>query len=366
MNTTPMSNPSGKLLIILTPGFAANEDDTTCLPLQQQLVLAINRQFPQWQIIIVAFQYPFVKKTYRWFGNEVIGCGGKNRGNLRRLLLRLRVLKQLREISRNKKIDGILSFWLGECALVGKRFSDKNNIRHFCWLLGQDARAGNRYALKISFNGNELVALSDFLRAEFESNYKVRPGHVIPPGIVDVRLFKEKAQRDIDLLAVGSLIPLKRFGLFVEAVGTLAKTFPSLKAVIIGQGPEEDAIKKQTKLAGLQNNIEFAGKLPYDQVLEHMSRAKILFHPSSYEGFSGVCQEALACGARVISFCKPMQDDIPGWIIIQSIGEMKEVAIAILADAGYINHKPIFNHSISLTAERIIALFDDIIAQTVN
>src|SRR5918993_551845 len=88
-----------KLLIILTPGFPADENDTTCLPMQQELVLAVNRRFPDWTVKILTFQYPFKAVVYQWYGNEVISFGGKNRGHIWRLIVRLRVFKSLSRIS---------------------------------------------------------------------------------------------------------------------------------------------------------------------------------------------------------------------------------------------------------------------------
>src|SRR5688572_32763565 len=161
-----MTIEPNKLLIILTPGFPSDEHDTTCLPMQQQLVLAFNRVYPGWIIRIFSFQYPFESKTYSWYGNKVISFGGKNRGHIWRLFLRKKVMRKLRQVHREQQIDGIFSFWFGECAYVGKRFADKHNLRHYCWLLGQDARFSNPYPRRISMRGDELVALSDFLQAE--------------------------------------------------------------------------------------------------------------------------------------------------------------------------------------------------------
>jgi hypothetical protein len=48
---------SQEILVILTPGFAADEGDSTCLPAQQQLVISWQEQFPGIPLIILAFQY---------------------------------------------------------------------------------------------------------------------------------------------------------------------------------------------------------------------------------------------------------------------------------------------------------------------
>jgi glycosyltransferase involved in cell wall biosynthesis len=351
-----MSTGPNKLLIILTPGFPANENDTTCLPMQQQLVLALNRVFPGWTVKIFSFQYPYEAKTYSWFGNEVTSFGGRNRGNIWRLLLRRKVMAKLRQVSGEQQIDGLFSFWFGECAFVGKTFADKYNLKHYCWLLGQDARASNPYPRRLSVKGNELIALSDFLQAEFQRNHIVKPAHVIVPGLrrSEVRL---PGTRDIDLLGAGSLIPLKNFDLFIDLVASIRKTLPRLKAVIVGEGPERAKLEQQIKAAGLQSTIQLTGQLSYNQVLEYMRRSKILLHPSSYEGFSGVCLEALAAGAYVISFCRPMNTEIDHWTIVDSKEKMLERTLAVLKDpATRINTKPVYE--IDDTAKNIIALFD--------
>ena len=44
-----------KYLVIITPGFPANEEDTTCLPSQQLLVRALNRIDPALDIVILSY-----------------------------------------------------------------------------------------------------------------------------------------------------------------------------------------------------------------------------------------------------------------------------------------------------------------------
>ena len=84
--------------------------------------------------------------------------------------------------------------------------------------------------------------------------------------------------------------------------------------------------------SGLEKNILLTGELPYPDTLQLMQRAKVFLHPSSYEGFSGVCLEALYAAAHVISFCKPMKQDIAQWHIVQSREEMFEKTVSILGN----------------------------------
>ena len=123
-------NHKTKTLVILTPGFAKDESDSTCLPMQQSFIRTINKMIPQLNIIILAFQYPYVRKTYKWHGNTVISFNGRNRGGLSKLFLFQKWDAALKKIHQENKIDGLLSFWYTECALAGKRFANKYNVKH--------------------------------------------------------------------------------------------------------------------------------------------------------------------------------------------------------------------------------------------
>jgi len=326
--------PEQKTLVILTPGFPASEADSTCLPMQQNFVKAIKENHPGLNIIILSFQYPYFVKSYSWFGIQVMSFNGQNKPGLARQLLRMKLNSTLKKIHQAHSIAGIISFWYGECAWVGKRFADKNKLKHVCWILGQDARKNNKYVKQAGLKATELVALSDFIQDEFERNYLVRPAFVIPPGIQIDKSQTATKQKDIELLAAGSLIPLKQFEIFVETVAEIKKTLPDVKAVLIGDGPEKNKLQALIAKHDLQSNISLTGELAHSDVLQWMQSAKVFLHPSAYEGFGVVCIEALYVGCRVISFCKPMKQKIEHWDIVNNKDEMKEKALGLLQDAG--------------------------------
>jgi glycosyltransferase involved in cell wall biosynthesis len=343
-------------LIILTPGFAETEADSTCLPMQQSFVKALKENYPALKIIVLSFQYPYFTKTYTWFGITVMSFNGQNKGGLARLLLRRKINAALKKIHYNNTIIGMLSFWYNECARAGKNFADKNNLKHFCWILGQDARQGNRYPEILKSEAGRLIALSHFLQTEFEKNYGIRPAFVIPPGIGSTQFGATAKEKNIDLLAAGSLIPLKQFEIFIELVAEIKKQIPAVKALLIGTGPEKDKLKVLIEKYRLQSNITLTGELPYPEVLEWMQHTKVFLHPSLYEGFSGVCQEALAAGAYVISFCKPMKADIEHWYIAANKEEMKNMALKILQNP-HPDFKSIIPYSIQDTTKKMMELF---------
>jgi glycosyltransferase involved in cell wall biosynthesis len=349
-------NKEKNTLVILTPGFPESETDTTCLPLQQSFVKNLHELYPLFDIIILSFQYPYHTNTFQWFGSTVICFNGQNKAGLTKLILRHTINLALREINKNKKIAGILSFWYGECALAGNRFGKKNNLKHFCWLFGQDARKENRYPKQVNLKAGELIALSDFLQDSFEKNHAVRPLHLVPPGIDLKEIIIESKEKNIDVLGAGSLIPLKQFDLFLEIIAEIKKEIPAVRSVLVGAGPEKEKLKTLITTYGLQDNVLITGEISHDKVLLLMQQAKVFLHTSSFEGFSGVCLEALSCGAQVISFCRAMKKEIEHWHIVPDKVAMKQKTLDILQNANT-SYRPVFPFLISETVKAVAALF---------
>jgi glycosyltransferase involved in cell wall biosynthesis len=345
-----------KIFIILIPGFPSSEDDSTCLPFQQSFTRTLQKQYPDITVLVLSFQYPYKKGTYRWNNIEVISFDGRNKGGLPRRFLWLRITRKLEAIKKEAKIVGVLSFWCGECALVGKKFADRYGIKHFCWIMGQDAKKENKYVKKIRPGKRELIALSDFLQEEFERNHQVRPGKIIYPGI-DPSLYKSRPpEKNIDIIGVGSLIPLKQYDIFIEAIAEIKKRLPDVKAILVGEGPERKNLQKMVAVLNLQSNIILTGELPHPEVLQLMQQSKVLLHPSAYEGFVMVCLEALFAGSDVVSFVRPVKNKVENWHTVANKEEMKLKTFGLLKSP-FSTSKKINNFLIQRTANEIISLF---------
>lgn len=342
-------------LVILTPGFPTDEEDSTCLPGQQSLVRSINWYFPLVRVLMVSFQYPFRRMEYEWYDNQVMAFGGRNKGGFSRLLLWREIDKALLRVKKENNVIGLLSLWCGECALLGSRFGKKNGIPHYCWIMGQDAKKGNRYVKRIKPGGEELIAISDFIGEEFNRHHAIMPARVIPIGIDPAAFTGERVPRDIDILCAGSLIPLKRYERSIDAIAEVRKFFPTIRAVICGKGPEEVRLASLIKDAGLQDTISLRGEIPHPELLQLMRRTRILLHPSSYEGFSGSCLESLYAGAHVISFCRPMAREMKNWHIVNSFEGLAKKTISLLASP--LPPEAILPYPMEETVKNILGLF---------
>lgn len=126
--------------------------------------------------------------------------------------------------------------------------------------------------------------------------------------------------------------------------------------MLIGGGPEKEKLQGLIAARGLAANITLTGELPHAEVLELMQRTKVFLHTSSYEGFGVVFLEALAAGCQVISFCKPMKQEIEQWHIVNSKEEMKQKALEVLQE-NHTFHNPLFPFLITDTANAVADLF---------
>ncbi|KAA2239028.1 glycosyltransferase [Chitinophaga agrisoli] len=351
-----MSN-TRKTLVIISPGFPADEADSTCIPPQQVFVKALKEVSPELHVIVLTLQYPFFSRTYDWHGVQVISFGTEKSSRPYRALVMLRVWRRLRQIRRKHKVAGLLSFWLDKSAFVAEIFAKRHGLQHYCWLLGQDAKAGNRFFHRIKPDGASLVAISDFVARNLHGNYGVLPQHVIPVG-VNTALFDAAAvEKDIDILGAGSLIPLKQYHIFLELIKALRDSHPHLRTVICGDGPEMEHLRAKVKELGITDNVSLIGERPHADVLRLMQQAKIFLHPSNYEGFSTVCLEALCAGARVLSFIRPMEANIPNWSIATDQAHMQALLKDMLRQqpTAYPSFVP---YRVQDTARAIIRLFD--------
>ena len=94
-------------------------------------------------------------------------------------------------------------------------------------------------------------------------------------------------------LAVGQLVPYKRFDLAVDAFNQLGRPL-----LIVGDGPEYSKLKKR---AG--KNIKLLGRTSDENLKEYLSRSRALISPGE-EDFGMIAVEAHACGRPVIALAR--------------------------------------------------------------
>lgn len=290
---------SEKHILFLVPGFPSDENDFNCIPPLQEFLLKFKSLYPSTRFSVMAFQYPYRSEVYSWNDIQVFPLNGKN-NVIKKLLVWQKALSLSSKIHKENPVDVIHSLWLGECAMIGNMLSKKFKCKHICTLMGQDVKSNNRY-LRLSKNDRiKIIALSQNQSDQFLKLTNRKVNGIIHWGIEDQKFVN--LGRDIDLLAVGSLIPLKNYSLFIKLIAELKKTNPNLKCKLVGAGPELSNLKTLANENRISGNIEFTGLLSRQNIFELMQKSKIFVHTSTFEGSGYVFAEALVSGMNIVSF----------------------------------------------------------------
>ena len=98
------------------------------------------------------------------------------------------------------------------------------------------------------------------------------------------------------LLFVGRFHPQKNVPLLLRTVSILSPRNPELRLWLIGEGPEEAALRQLSHDLRIADRCTFAGRLEPRAVGEYMNAADLLALSSVWEGMPTVVLEALASG----------------------------------------------------------------------
>ncbi len=103
------------------------------------------------------------------------------------------------------------------------------------------------------------------------------------------------------VVAAGRLVPEKAFNIVIEAFALLKArdVLAASKLVILGEGPELDALRNQALRLGVAGDVHFLGFI--DNPWAVFAESDVFVLGSRYEGFGLVVAEAVACGLPVVS-----------------------------------------------------------------
>ena len=88
----------------------------------------------------------------------------------------------------------------------------------------------------------------------------------------------------------------------ISALPAIAETFGSVVLDVVGSGSWLNDLKEQTRSLGIEDRVNFLGKVKQTEVIDLMRRAHVFCYPTSAsEGFPKVVLEALASGLPVIT-----------------------------------------------------------------
>ncbi len=102
------------------------------------------------------------------------------------------------------------------------------------------------------------------------------------------------------LVTVGHLVARKRHADVLRALAVLTPRHPTLRYVVVGDGPERVPLEGLAVRLGVRERVEFCGQLPPGEALERARRCSLFAMPSTEEAFGVAYIEAMAGGLPAI------------------------------------------------------------------
>jgi glycosyltransferase involved in cell wall biosynthesis len=168
------------------------------------------------------------------------------------------------------------------------------------------ARLGDTMERRIAprfYRRSRIVTLSESSRDEIVEMLHLRPERitVAPPGI-DGR-YGPGGQRSTTplVVAVGRLVPVKRFDALLRSLVPLKADHPDLEAVIIGEGYERSALERLRAELGAVDWVHLPGRVGDDELVDWYRRAWVVASSSQREGWGMTLTEAAACGTPAVA-----------------------------------------------------------------
>jgi glycosyltransferase involved in cell wall biosynthesis len=134
------------------------------------------------------------------------------------------------------------------------------------------------------------------LLERFQSNVSC-----IPNGVDVDRFTVDESKVDGRIMYLGRLDPKKRISDLISAFGHIATDYPDTELMIVGEGPEEDKLKKAAAEMGVADRVTFTGRVEEADVPRYYASAELFVLPSAWEGHPLTLLEAWASARPVIA-----------------------------------------------------------------
>jgi len=252
--------------------------------------------------------------------------------------------------SGRRASDGLVEVWNGMPFFSplwyrGPRIVFLHHVHAEMWrmvLPGWLARMGEAVESRLApplYRRSRVVTLSQSSREEITGMLGLPEDRVTvaAPG-VESRFAPGAGRSPTPLVvAVGRLVPVKRFDLLIESLARARLRCPDLRAVLVGEGYERPALEALRRRVGAEEWLDMPGRLADDEVAECYRRAWVVASTSQREGWGMTLTEAGACGtpavATDIAGHRDAVADGQSGLLADGVDGIASALVAVLGDA---------------------------------
>ena len=162
-----------------------------------------------------------------------------------------------------------------------------------------------RRVAPLAYRRSRVVTLSASSKADIVEQLGLRPERidVVPPGVDPRFTPSTEVPRSPHplVVAVGRLVPVKRYDLLLSACAEAREVVPDLELAIVGDGYERPALDAQVRSLDADSWVRFTGFLRDHELVDLYRRAWVVASASAREGWGMSLTEAGACGTPAVA-----------------------------------------------------------------
>jgi len=203
------------------------------------------------------------------------------------------------------------------------------------------ARVGDAIERRLAprlYRNSQVVTLSESSRSEIIEMLGLKPERitVAPPG-VDARFTPGGARSATPLVvAVGRLVPVKRFDALIRSLAEVKERTPALRAVIIGEGYERPKLEKLRSDLGADEWLELPGRVEDEDLVTWYRSAWVVASSSQREGWGMTLTEAAACGTPAVATAIAGHTDAvldgESGLLVDRVGQLADALTQVIND----------------------------------
>ena len=199
---------------------------------------------------------------------------------------------------------------------------------------------------------SELVVPTKKAYELFKQKYKVdRNVYIVPTGIDVEKFYREnnnkldilKKRKELGIMAsdfvimfVGRVASEKNLDLLLSVMKSLVSVSSKIKLLVVGDGPDSDKCQKYVQRNRLENNVIFAGKVPWNLINSYYLIADCFATASHTETQGLTVIEAMAASLPVVaidddSFTDTVIDGLNG-LIFNNKRDYKKCILRLFED----------------------------------
>jgi glycosyltransferase involved in cell wall biosynthesis len=158
---------------------------------------------------------------------------------------------------------------------------------------------------KVAKGASKIITPSAYLK-HVVTQWGIKPEKIV----IIHNAIKEESEKEIGeeikkllapkVVSVGRLVPWKNFHELIDAVAEARKRIPDLSLVIVGDGPDREALEKHAR-ESLKHNYLIAGQRTREETWNIMANGFMFVLSSDYEGYAHTLIEARLIGIPIIT-----------------------------------------------------------------